>query len=193
MHSTAPERKIGAPVGSGRTGLCVSPFPRFFAPNPAGPAPRNRRKGLQRLPSPAPLRCARLRPARTFSTAPLATAHKEPSLRGSPLPRSLLPSPASITKLCPRPLLVGEGPPFPKRRARRACVSPLSPPLKKGSLSAQLCPARQRLRSFSRHKAKTMGVIGGWKIRNQREMYGLDDLWITRVPWHEKCKNIYSP
>lgn len=101
LHSTAPERKIGAPVGSGRTGLCVSPFPRFFAPNPAGPAPRNRRKGLQRLPSPAPLRRARLRPARTFSTAPLATAHKEPSLRGSPLPRSLLPSP--VPSPAPRP------------------------------------------------------------------------------------------
>lgn len=77
------------------------PFSRFFAPNPAGPAPRNRRKGLQRLPSPAPLRRARLRPARTFSTAPLATAHKEPSLRGSPLPRSLLPSP--VPSPAPRP------------------------------------------------------------------------------------------
>lgn len=45
----------------------------------------------------------------------------------------------------------------------------------------------------SRHKVKMMGVIGGWKILNQREMYGLDDLWITQVPWHKKQKNIYSP
>lgn len=29
LHSTAPECKIGAPVGSGRTGLCVSLFPAF--------------------------------------------------------------------------------------------------------------------------------------------------------------------
>lgn len=116
----------------------------------------------------------------------------------SPAP-SLPPGTSSILKPLPSaagaaipppvsPLLTGVSPPIrskSERCTRRRCinlrVSPLPPP--------RVCHPLL----ISKHKAKTMGVIGGWKILNQREMYGLDDLWITRVPWHEKYKNIYSP
>lgn len=146
-----------------------------------------------------------------FSTAPLASArlprqaHKELSLSpgGSPLPRRLRPSPVpphpfhhettpEPSSLCPRPvpsLFAGVSPQYKlkKKKARGA--------LGEGVYSVCLPPSPRVSRPLliSRHKAKKMGIISGWKILNQQEMYGLDDLWITRAPWHEKCKNIYSP
>lgn len=112
------------------------PFPPLFRPKPCRASPEGWKEGVAAAAQPrrAPP-CPSAASSRIFHRTSGDGAQRTLSLRQpassqpAPHPRPL-PSSASIAKLCPRPFLVGEGPPIPKRRARRACVSPLSPSLK---------------------------------------------------------------
>lgn len=146
------------------------------------------------MPGRAPLRAAHF-PRHLRQMSPLGTAHGA----SSRLPLGCGRAPSrhlhrfhhgtspghSCPPSCDWPPLNMKGPSRTKsksrRRTSRKCISCVSPSCASWSLLT------------SRHKVKMMGVIGGWKILNQREMYGLDDLWITQAPWHKKQKNIYSP
>lgn len=164
-----------------------------------------RRKLPVRLPGPAPL-CAtsapHISPSCPWQIPSFGPPQKQPpascrqpgSSQGDPEPRLVPPHnchhetvPGSALR-SPHPiasLLTGMLPPpesKSKRCAQRRCVISC----------VSTCSIPHPL-LISRHTAKMMGLIGGWKILNQWEMYGLGDLWITQVPWHEKCENIYSP